>query len=196
LPEKSPPLLIQRFTGPRSQIRVFFELADDSPSEIDGYIEAGEVLVARRGDVVVGHVQFIPSGVHWEIKSVAVSEQFQGQGIGTALIRSVLQRAALEGCIEVAAGTATADIGTLRFYQRLGFRMDRIEHDVFTTERGYAPIEVNGIPVRDRVWFSKIVTSERQPSPRRRRLALIPLAPTDHSQFRSGNIRQHGQHFD
>ncbi len=157
LSETSPPLLIQRFTGARSQIRAFFELADDSTSEIDGYIEAGEVLVARRGDVVVGHVQFIPFGVQWEIKSVAVSERLQRQGIGTALIRSVLQRAALEGCIHVVAATATADIGSLRFYQRLGFRMDRIERDVFTTERGYGPIEANGIPVRDRVWFSKII---------------------------------------
>jgi hypothetical protein len=57
------PTLIERFTGARSQIRTFFEQADDSRWEIDGYIEAGEVLVARRGNAVVGHVQFLPCGV-------------------------------------------------------------------------------------------------------------------------------------
>ena len=50
--------------------------------------------------------------------------------------------------------TATADISNLRFYQRLGFRMDRVQQDVFTVDRGYANLEVDGIPVRDRVWFS------------------------------------------
>ena len=98
---RSFPLTIQRFVGPRSQIRVFFELADDSRREIDAYIDAGEVLVARRRDEVVGHVLFISYGVQWEIKSIAVEPQHQREGIGTALVRSVLQRAELEGCIQV-----------------------------------------------------------------------------------------------
>jgi GNAT superfamily N-acetyltransferase len=148
------PLTIQRFDGPRSQIRAFFELADDSPAEIDRYIEAGEVLVARCSAAVAGHVQVIRCGIQWEIKSIAVARPQQHRGIGTALIRSVLQRAGLEGCIRVVAGTATADIENLRFYQQLGFRMDRIERDAFNCDRGYMPLEVNGIPVRDRVWFS------------------------------------------
>jgi GNAT superfamily N-acetyltransferase len=103
---------------------------------------------------VAGHVHVIRCGIQWEIKSIAVARPQQHRGIGTALIRSVLQRAGLEGCIRVVAGTATADIENLRFYQQLGFRMDRIERDAFNCDRGYMPLEVNGIPVRDRVWFS------------------------------------------
>ena len=50
--------------------------------------------------------------------------------------------------------TATADIGNLRFYQRCGFRMDRVVRDAFTPETGYPePIEIDGIPLRDRVWL-------------------------------------------
>jgi ribosomal protein S18 acetylase RimI-like enzyme len=156
---RSFPLTIQRFVGPRSQIRAFFELADDSRRAIDAYIDAGEVLVARRRDEVVGHVHFISYGVKWEIKSIAVEPQQQRQGIGTALVRSVLQRAALEGCMQVVVGTAAADIGNLRFYQRLGFRMDRIERDAFCPDRGYTSLEVDGIQVRDRVWLSVDVSS-------------------------------------
>ena len=153
------PLTIQRFDGPRSQLRALFELADDSPTEIDRYIETGEVLVARRRAEVVGHVQVIRYGVQWEIKSIAVAGQEQHRGIGTALVRSVLQRAVLEGCIRVVVGTATADIDNLRFYQRLGFRMDRIERDAFSRDRGYTHLDVDGIPLRDRVWFSFDVSS-------------------------------------
>jgi len=129
-------LNIERFVGERSEIRELIELADDSASAIDGYIEAGEVLVARRGDQVVDHVLFIPSGVQWEIKSIAVLRCLQRQGIGAALVRSALQCAAVGGCLQVVVGTATADIDNLRFYQRLGFRMDRIERNVFTPDRG------------------------------------------------------------
>lgn len=50
--------------------------------------------------------------------------------------------------------TATADIDNLRFYQRLGFRMDHIQRDVFNAARGYSGLVSNGIPVRDQVWFS------------------------------------------
>ena len=153
------PLTIQRFVERRSQIRAFFELADDSPREIDAYIERGEVLVALLGNQVVGHVQFISYGVQWELKSIAVEPQQQRQGIGTALVRSVFQRALLEGCIQVIVGTAAADIDNLRFYQRLGFRMDRVEKDAFSSDRGYTFSEANGIQVRDRVWLSVIVGS-------------------------------------
>jgi hypothetical protein len=50
--------------------------------------------------------------------------------------------------------TATADLGNLRFYQRCGFRMTRVVHDAFGPEQGYpAGLEVDGIPLRDQVWF-------------------------------------------
>ena len=52
--------------------------------------------------------------------------------------------------------TGAADVGNLRFYQRLGFRMLRIERDAFTPATGYPDgIEVDGIPLRDRVWLSR-----------------------------------------
>ncbi|MCC6369058.1 MAG: GNAT family N-acetyltransferase [Bryobacterales bacterium] len=131
-----------------------FEEADDSASEIRGYFELGEVYVARRGQQIVGHVQLIASGEVWEVKSVAVVESMQGQGIGATLIRKALDRAFSAGAARVVAATATADIGNLRFYQRLGFRMDRVERDVFCPDRGYPNVEADGIEVRDRVWFS------------------------------------------
>jgi hypothetical protein len=50
--------------------------------------------------------------------------------------------------------TAAADTGVLRFYQLLGFRLLRVERDAFTPQTGYADIEIDGIPLRDRVWLS------------------------------------------
>ena len=52
--------------------------------------------------------------------------------------------------------TAAADLGNLRFYQRQGFRMRSVERDAFTPGTGYPPgIQVDGIELRDRVWFDR-----------------------------------------
>jgi catechol 2,3-dioxygenase-like lactoylglutathione lyase family enzyme len=57
--------------------------------------------------------------------------------------------------------TAAADTGVLRFYQRLGFRLLRVERDVFTPEAGYPPTEVDGVPLRDQVWLSLTLDGSR-----------------------------------
>jgi hypothetical protein len=50
--------------------------------------------------------------------------------------------------------TAAADTRVLRFYQLLGFRLLRVERDMFTPEAGYPEIDIDGIPLRDQVWLS------------------------------------------
>lgn len=152
--EVRPPVEVQLYTGLRPELLPLFQLADDSPSEISSYIELGEVLVARRGQRIIGHVQLIAAGADWEIKSVAVIGREQGQSIGTALVRAAIDRAFSAGAVRVLVATATAGIDNLRFYQRLGFRMDRLVRDVFRLERGYPNLELDGIPLRDQVWFS------------------------------------------
>jgi len=145
---------VEPFRGARSELLPLFAQADDSPAEINTYINLGEVLVARPAQRIIGHVQLIAAGADWEIKSVAVVEKQRGRGIGAALVRAALDRAFSAGASRVLVATATADIGNLRFYQRLGFRMDRVERDAFRADRGYAGLKVDDIPVRDRVWFS------------------------------------------
>ena len=52
--------------------------------------------------------------------------------------------------------TATADTGNLHFYQRMGFRMLRVEPDAFTPAEGYPDgVTIDGIALRDRVWLAR-----------------------------------------
>jgi hypothetical protein len=54
--------------------------------------------------------------------------------------------------------TAAADTGNLRFYQRQGFRIRGVDRDAFSPASGYPPgLEVDGIPLRDRVWLDRAV---------------------------------------
>ena len=150
------PVAIREHAGPRAGLRPLFELAEDSAQELDAYLDAGRVLVADDGDLIVGHLQLTDAADARvaEIKSMAVEEALQGRGIGRALVAAAIALARDEGRATLVVATATADIGNLRFYQRLGFRMRAIERDAFTPATGYpSDLEADGIPVRDRVWL-------------------------------------------
>lgn len=141
---------VDLYTGDRAAIRWLFELAEDSASELDGYLGLGRVLTAVRDDRLVGHLQLVDD----EIKNMAVVEEQRGRGVGAALVRAAVELATAEGHRVVRVATAAADIGNLRFYQRQGFRFRSVERDVFTPANGYPDrIMVDGIQLRDRVWL-------------------------------------------
>jgi N-acetylglutamate synthase-like GNAT family acetyltransferase len=147
--------------GPRAPLRHLFELADDSSTQIDSYIDLGRILVARnaRGEIL-GHLQLIPtaSADTIELKSIAVREDHQRTGVGRRLVNRALAICREEGVQTVTVTTATADLDNVRFYQRCGFRATTIEQDVFTEAKGYPPqLEANGIPVRDSITFTLLL---------------------------------------
>jgi len=145
---------IELYEGPRQPLRSLFQLAEDSDTELDGYIDTGDVFVARTPTTISGYIQ-VTSGETSRIVSVAVVNSRRRCGIGTALIRAGLAWLFSRGAARVLVGTASADVDNLRLYQRLGFRLVRVERDAFTPDRGYSPaLHVHGIPIRDRVWLS------------------------------------------
>ena len=147
----------------RAELRPLFELAEDSAEQLAGYVELGRVLVARRDGTAVGQLQLVPTDVAGEIelKNMAVSPDQQGNGVGRRLVHKASRWAERAGYKTMTVATATADTGNIRFYQRVGFRMCSIDHDAFTPETGYPdPIIIDGIELRDRVWFARRLTSE------------------------------------
>ena len=143
-------------SGSREELRPLFELAEDSPAELNSYLHAGRVLVALHGADVIGHLQLVDTNRPGEVelKNMAVREGLQGRGIGRQLVRAALDLVTAERASALVVATAAADIGNLRFYQRQGFRMLAIERDAFTPASGYAPgIRIDGIDLRDRVWL-------------------------------------------
>jgi predicted N-acetyltransferase YhbS len=147
---------IAAHSGPRAALRPLFELAEDSSRELDAYIDAGRVLVARDGDTIVGHIQITDTRrpADAELKNMAVHPSHQRRGVGRALVVAAIDLLRDERRSTLVVATAAADIGNLRFYQRLGFRMRSIERDAFTPATGYPPgLEIDGIELRDRVWL-------------------------------------------
>jgi ribosomal protein S18 acetylase RimI-like enzyme len=151
-------------TGARDELRPLFEFAEDSQVQLDEYLGQGEVLVARANATLLGHLQLVPTGApdEIELKNMAVVPEARGTGVGRALVEEALRRSAADGWARMVVATAAADVGNLRFYQRLGFRVLSVERDAFTPATGYPePIEIDGIPLLDRVWFSQDLPAGR-----------------------------------
>jgi GNAT superfamily N-acetyltransferase len=150
---------VEPYPGSRDTLRPLFELAEDSPAQLDSYLSAGRILVARHGTDIVGHLQLVGTEVV-ELKNMAVREDVQGLGVGARLVRAAVDLLTAEGVPVLVVATAAADIGNLRFYQRQGFRMRSIERDAFTPATGYVPgTMIDGIELRDRVWLDLQLTA-------------------------------------
>jgi GNAT superfamily N-acetyltransferase len=143
-------LTVEWFEGPRAELSDLFASADDSEAQIERYRDLGRVLVARDGSDVIGHLQIIGA----EVKSLAVRDDRRRAGIGRRLVHGAIAVAREENRAALLVATAAADTGALRFYQRLGFRVLRVERDVFTPEAGYPVTHIDGVPLRDQVWLS------------------------------------------
>jgi GNAT superfamily N-acetyltransferase len=154
-------LTIEWHSGSRTALTDLFRLADDSPARVLGYRDLGRVLVARDGPEVIGHLQLIAGerADEAEVKSIAVREDRQGAGVGRMLLKRAMSVCRDENRATLLVATAAADTRVLRFYQLLGFRLLRVERDVFTPEAGYPEIDVDGVPLRDQVWLSLALQS-------------------------------------
>jgi ribosomal protein S18 acetylase RimI-like enzyme len=147
-------VLIEVYGGDRAVLLPLFALADDSPAQVASYIDSGDVLIARDGEAIAGHAQILGNPDGFELKSIAVAEDRQDAGIGHALIEAVIAHCRASAGTTLTVSTATADIGNLRFYQRLGFRMTRIARDAFGPATGYPEgLMIDGIPLRDQVFL-------------------------------------------
>ena len=145
---------VEIYQGDRAALMPLFRLAEDSESELADYTGRGEVLVARDGGVILGHVQIVEAGSEGarELKSMAVRQAHQRRGVGRVLVGAAVDYCRARNVRRLTVATAAADIGNLRFYQRQGFRFASIERDAFRPENGYREATlIDGIPLRDRV---------------------------------------------
>jgi ribosomal protein S18 acetylase RimI-like enzyme len=99
-------------------------------ADVAGRAGAGELLVAEDQGTVVGSVLFVLPGSAFaeisgpgeaEFRTLAVDPAAQGRGIGEALARACLDRAAQLGCRAVVICTRDIAVAAHRLYDRLGF---------------------------------------------------------------------------
>lgn len=152
--------LIQVIEAPASFRREsaleLMRLADDSEQEIREYLSRGRLFLLQDNKAsLIGQVLVLDRPhAPLEIKSVSILRRCQRQGLGGFLLREVLKTLKGEGIEYVTVATATADIGNIAFYQKIGFRCLRIDRDAFSPSTGYLQeLQSDGIRVRDKLWL-------------------------------------------
>jgi len=125
--------------------------ADPSERLVRAYCDSGWCMVGEReGELVGVYVLLALSDTTAEIKNLAVSESFRGQGYGRLFLEHALAEAVRRGFGFVEIGTGNSSFGQLALYQKCGFRIQAIDPDFF--RRNYPePILENGIECRDMI---------------------------------------------
>jgi len=156
------PIELRELHGPAIE-RVIPLLALAEPQEEAlrwGLAHLSDTVYAVEDDgVLVGAVSMRWRGEPAEIEELAVAETRQGRGYGRAIVEAIMAEARRRGKRAVDVGTPNASIGNIAFYQKCGFRMERIRRDYFAYYEHYyggARVE-NGIEVRDLVMFRRAV---------------------------------------
>ncbi|EAR10585.1 GNAT family N-acetyltransferase [Reinekea blandensis] len=127
--------------------------ADPSEASISKYLTDSWCFAAMASERVVAAclVKALSNDVA-EIFNISVYPEFQGQGVGSELLKTVVSQLPAKGIKRVELGTGTFGY-QLTFYQRLGFRVDSIVKDYFL--RNYPdPIFENGIQHKDMLRLS------------------------------------------
>ena len=93
----------------------------DALDQIHGRIENSITYVVCADDQPVGRLRLVRTDQHIEIAGIQIDPERQGQGVGTAAIRQVLDEARSTGVpveLDVNKNNSSAE----RLYARLGFR--------------------------------------------------------------------------
>jgi GNAT superfamily N-acetyltransferase len=113
------------------------------PEQLDGFLT----------EDWAGVVTYIIQGDQCEIISLDSLEE--GRGIGTALIKAVMQEAQSRSCRRLFLSTTNDNLHALRFYQKRGFELAAIRRGAVNESRKIKPgipfFGEDGIPLRDEI---------------------------------------------
>ncbi|WP_298770784.1 GNAT family N-acetyltransferase [uncultured Shewanella sp.] len=123
--------------------------ADPDKKAILSYLPSSEVLVCRDSDIFVGIAVVVESAGIFELKNIAVLNEYQRKGIAKSIIGKVKQLAKESGAKTLEVGTGNSSLSQLALYQKCGFRMHSIKSGFFDSYP--EPIFENGIRCIDMV---------------------------------------------
>lgn len=124
-------------------------LADPSRSMVESYLADGSLYSARWEDTTVGvFVLCAVDETKIELKNIAVAPEWQGKGVGKVLLEKVIETARSLGHKTLEVGTGNSSLRQIGFYQRGGFRMDRIAKNYFVLNYNELIVE-DGIECKD-----------------------------------------------
>jgi GNAT superfamily N-acetyltransferase len=125
-------------------------------TEIDVFGRTFDVLacdnvIAEVGSELGGLVSLAVHGGDLVVVMYSVYPQFQGRGVGSALLEAAAERAVGKSLPALKAVVSNDDLPLLYFYQRHGFAITDVGAGVLSDRLGYAGVGFAGIPIRDEI---------------------------------------------
>ena len=135
-------------------------LADPDDAAIDEYIGRGTCHGLYSETRLVGVAVLLQRGPDVaELTNMAIHPDVQGRGLGKELLGHLIREARKAGFAQLTVSTGNSSLGALDLYQKVGFRITGVTPDHFT--RHYPePIEENGIPCRDQIHLSFMLSDQ------------------------------------
>lgn len=110
-----------------------------------------ENLIAEAGGRLAGLISLAVNRGGLAIVMYSVYPQYQGRGIGSALLEAAYRRAVEKSLPALKAAVSNDDLPLLYFYQRHGFTLAEIAKGLLADKLGYAGVGFAGIPIRDEI---------------------------------------------
>ena len=83
---------------------------------------------------IIGSVGYWKIGVEWSINNVVVSEEWEGQGLGTKLMEALISKAKQEGALQLMLEVGQSNKGAQRLYEKVGFFVNGRREDYYSGE--------------------------------------------------------------
>lgn len=94
-------------------------------------------FVMYEGEKIIGLITYKIKASECELMSL--DSLMENQGIGTTLVKKVIEIAMYNKCNRIKLITTNDNINALRFYQKLGFDMTKIYHNALDISRKLKP---------------------------------------------------------
>ena len=107
-----------------------------SPWKYETFLSSFEVghkgLICKDNSEIIGFIIFSPINPEAHILSISVIKKIQSKGVGTLLLRSMLDQCKAMNYKKIFLEVRTSNLQAINFYQKFGFIKDAIRDNYYT----------------------------------------------------------------
>ena len=107
-----------------------------SPWKYETFLSSFEVghkgLICKKDNLMIGFIIFSPISPEAHILSISVRNEMQSKGIGTLLLKSMLDQCKAMNYKKLFLEVRVSNIQAINFYNKFGFSKDAIRNNYYT----------------------------------------------------------------
>ena len=107
-----------------------------SPWKYETFLSSFEVghkgLICKKDNLMIGFIIFSPISPEAHILSISVRNEMQSKGIGTLLLKSMLDQCKVMNYKKIFLEVRVSNEKAINFYEKFGFSKDSIRNNYYT----------------------------------------------------------------